>query len=284
MFTSHIPSFTRKKFQQRNFFFKFAVRNLKSKSRMKPFVISTLLIVFFLSSSAQENAVYRNSFFSTGFAQVKEAANFGLVFSGPVINYGMTWNRINEHRMITYGYELGVGIPFSKSIPALDIYLKPVDIAYMFHIPGFYDRFYIGPDLKFEYNYTFYPQLQSGFDYWFTNFSLGLKAHYAFNYQHSAFQIILNTSLAGLTSRQPDYRDPYFFDIGFKYAVRDLHQNLGFGSLDKYNTTEFGIMWKPAPESRLTVGYEFRYSGYYPAPEFKKVSHNIKIVISAKSK
>jgi hypothetical protein len=147
-----------------------------------------------------------------------------------------------------------------------------------------HSRLYIGPDLKFEYNYTLYPQLQSGFDYWFTNFSLGLKAHYAFNYQSSAFQIALSSSLAGFTSRQPDYRDPYFFDIGFKFAVRDLHQKLVFGSFEKYNTTDLEILWKPVSKSRLTFGYEFRYAGYYQAPEIKKVSHSIKILFSKKSK
>jgi len=250
---------------------------------MKTFIITILFLVFFLPVSAQENAVSRYSFFSSGFSQLKEAANFGLVFNGPVINYGMKWNLRNEKRIITCGYELGVGIPFSKNIPALDFYLKPVDLAYMFRFPGLSNKLYIGPALKLEYNYSLYPQLQSGFDYWFTNFSLGLKAHYAFNYQSSAFQIALSSSLAGFISRQPDYRDPYFFDIGFKYAIRGLHQNLVFGSFEKYNTTALEILWKPVSKSRLKFGYEFRYAGYYAAPEFKKVSHSIKILFSKKS-
>lgn len=249
---------------------------------MKPFVFSMLLMLLFLKSSGQENVVYRSSFFSSGFSQVKEAANFGLVFSGPVVNYGMIWNSRNEKRMITFGYEFGVGIPFSKSIPALDIFLKPIDVAYMFRVPGLHNRLYMGPGLKFEYNYTLYPQLQSAFDYWFTNFSLGLNVNYSFNYQKSAFQIMLNTTLAGFTSRQPIYRDPYFYDIGFKHAVRHLHQNLVFQSLDKYNTTELGILWKPARESIFTFGYEFRYSGYFHAPEIQRLSHKIRIIISKK--
>jgi hypothetical protein len=251
---------------------------------MKTSIISLLFLVFFLPGSGQENAILRYSFLSTGFSQVKEAANFGLVFNGPFINYGMKWNLRNDKRMITYGYELGVGILFSKNIPALDFYLKPVDIAYMFRFPGLHNRLYIGPVFKFEYTYNFYPQLQSGFGYWFTNFSLGLKAHYTFNYQRSAFQITLSASLAGFISRQPGYRDPYFYDIGFKYAVRDLHQNLVFGSFEKYNTTDLEILWKPVSKSRFAFGYEFRYAGYHEAPEFKKVSHSIKILFSKKSK
>ena len=238
----------------------------------------------FLNCSAQENAIFRNSFFSTGFSQVKEAANFGLVFNGPAINYGMKWDRRNDKRMITYEFEIGVGIPFSKNIPALDIYIKPIDIAYMFRFNGLPGKLWIGPEFKFEYYYTIYPQLQSGFDYWFTNFSLGLNAHYAFNYKKSGFQIMLNTSLAGLTSRQPDYRDPYFFDIGFKHAVRHLHQDMIFASLVKYNAATLEILWKPEQNSRFSFGYQFRFSGYYQSPEFKKVSHSIMILFSKKNK
>lgn len=186
--------------------------------------------------------------------------------------------------MISFGYEVGAGIPFSKNIPALDFYLKPVDMAFMFRFPGYKNRFYIGPEVKFEYNYNLYPQLQSGFDYWFTNFSLGIIAHYSFNYQSSSFQIMLSSSLAGFISRQPDYRDPYFFDIGVKYAVKDLHQNLVFGSLDKYNTTDLEIMWKPVSKSRFAFGYEFRYSGYINAPEYRKISNSIKILFNKKTK
>jgi len=250
---------------------------------MKKILISLVLLIVFLNSSAQENNITRYSFFSTGFSQLKESANFGLVFNGPAFNYGMKWNFRNEKRIITCGYELGVGIPFSKNIPALDFYLKPVDLAYMFRFQGLSNKLYIGPALKLEYNYSLYPQLQSGFDYWFTNFSLGINAQYSFSRQNSAFQIALSSSLAGFISRQPDYRDPYFFDIGFKYAVRDLHQNLIFGSFEKYNTTALEILWKPVSKSRLKFGYEFRYAGYYAAPEFKKVSHSIKILFSKKS-
>ena len=250
---------------------------------MKTTIISILFIMFFLPVSGQENVVYRNSFFSSGLSQVKEAANFGLVFTGPVINYGMTWTRKNDKRMITYGYELRVGIPFSKKIPALDIYVKPVDMAYMFRFQGLKNMLYIGPTFKSEYNYTFYPQLQSGFDYWFTSFSLGLKFHYAFNFRKSTFQTVLSSSLAGFISRQPEYRDPYFYDIGFRYAVRDLHQNLVLRSLDKYNTADFEMLWKSDPKSRFTFGYELHYSGYYPAPEYKKISHSIKMLINKKS-
>lgn len=251
---------------------------------MKTSIFSLLFLLFFLNCIGQGNDYSRYSFFSPGFAQVKEGANFGLVFNGPVMNYGMNWDIKNDKRIITFGYELGVGILFSKNIPALGICLKPAEFVYMFRIPGSNSGLFIGPSLKLEYNYYLYPQLQSGFDYWFTDFSCGVNAQYNFKYRSSSFQIVANSSLMGFISRQPDYRDPYFFDLGFKYAIRDLHQDLTFATLDKYNTIRLGILWKPKLNPRFTFGYVFSYSGYYHAPGIKMISHSIKILISKKQK
>jgi hypothetical protein len=44
---------------------------------MKTSIISLLFLLLFFNSVGQGNDISRNSFFSTGFAQVKEAANWG---------------------------------------------------------------------------------------------------------------------------------------------------------------------------------------------------------------
>jgi hypothetical protein len=256
---------------------------LRTKLHIKESTMILLLLLVFNPGSAQDNSFTRNSFFTAGYSQINEGANLGLVFTGPEINYGMTWNIKNEKRLITIGYESGVGIEFSKNIPALSFYIKPAETAYMFRIPDLKNSLYIGPSLKFEYDYSLYPQLQSGFDYWFTNFSFGLKAQYDFRYRSSSFHIAANSSLAGFISRQPVNRDPYFFDLGLKYAIRNLHQDLSVGSLNKFNTTNLEVLWKPVPDSRLLIGYSFRYSRYYQSPELIIVSHSIKILINKKN-
>lgn len=246
-----------------------------------------LILMLLLASTildAQDKVVNRHSFFTTGLLQIKESANFGLVFQGPDLTYGMIWDVKNESTRITYAYELGLGLPFSKGIPALGFYLKPVDLAYMFGVPLEKGDLYLGPSLLWEYNYNLYPDLQSGFDYWFTNFSLGIHSRYDFDYRSSSFSIRLSSSLIGFTSRQPDYRNPYFYDLGFKHAMDHLHQNLTFGSLNSFNITTLEALWKSNPNSRFTIGYQFKYSGYYLAPEIAMVNHNIKFIINKKQK
>lgn len=240
----------------------------------------TLLLSFFHSFLfSQTNEVNRNSFLSTGLIQIKEGANFGLVFKGPEINYGMTWYFVNDARLITYEYELGLETPFTKGIPALGAYLKPVDIAYMFKLPG---SLYTGPSLKFEYQYNLYPDLQSAFDYWFTNFSFGVNTQYDFKYKKSSFRVKLNSSLLGFVSRQPDYRGPYFYDIGFAFAIRHLHQDLRFETVNNYSTSNLEIQWKPKPGYDITFGYELSYSRYSRSPEITLVNHSLKLIFNKK--
>jgi hypothetical protein len=243
-----------------------------------------LLLLIFTSVTAQDKTLTRNSFLTTGYAQINEGANYGLIFRGPGLNYGMVWNSVTEKRYLTYEYELGVSILFSRQIAALGFYLKPIDLSYLLKIPLAGKKLYLGPLMKMEYNYNLYPDLQSGFDYWFTNLSFGIGALYDINCEKYSFRIKLNTSVAGFISRQEASRDPYFYDIGLKYAVKHLHQDLYFGSFDDYNVSNLEILCKPNINSRFTFGYFLKYSGFYNDPQITILNQGIKFIISKKSK
>lgn len=251
---------------------------------MKTIKLILFLLITSTTLSAQDKDFSGSSFMSAGLHQIKEHANFGMVFKGPELNYGMAWDFNKVNTRITYEYELGLRILFAREIPALGVYLKPVDFGYMFAIPVENGNLHVGPSLKCEYNYNLYPDLQSGFDYWFTNFSLGINAFYGFNYKTSSFSIEFNSQFIGFTSRQPAYRNPYFYDLGFKHAINHLHQDLTFGFLNKFNTSSFEVLWKSKSNSRITIGYIFKYSGYYKNPEIIMASHNIKFIINKMQK
>jgi len=247
---------------------------------MKPLKLTVFLMLICTLGSAQEKTITRNSFFTAGYNQIREDANFGLIFRGPGLNYGMSWNIGNEKRYLSCQYELGVGVLFSKQIPALGFFLKPVDLAFMIKIPLAANRLYVGPEIKLEYNYELYPDLQAGFDYWFTNTSLGIRAVYDFNYKKSSFRIKLNTSLAGFISRQEAYRNPYFYDIGFKYAIEHLNKNLHLGSFDDFNVSGLEVLFKPDNNSGLTFGYFLDYSGFYNDPTITILNQGVKLILS----
>jgi hypothetical protein len=256
--------------------------SFKTILNRKEFKLIIFLLLVFTAGSAQDKTITRNSFFTAGYNQINEGANYGLIFRGPGLNYGMAWNSVSEKRYLTYEYELGLGIMFSRQIPALGFYLKPIDLAYLIKIPLAGEKLYLGPTMKMEYNYDMYPDLQSGFDYWFTNLSFGIGALYYIDFEKISFRIKLNTSVAGFISRQEAYRDPYFYDIGFKYAIQHLHQDLYFGSFDVFNVSGLEILCKPINNSRLTFGYYLQYSGYYNDPQITILNQGVKLIISKK--
>ena len=239
------------------------------------------------SSNAQLNkdaslSKHMNSY-KSGIKQIKEDANFGLVFTGPDVIYSHYWEYSKNNRIFSIENEIGVCIPFSKGIPALDFYFKPAELSYLIQTRG-KNKFAAGPLVKFEYNYTLYPQLQSAFDYWFTNFSLGIKTLYNFNIAAQSLSLRLKFSLCGFTSRQPDYRNPYFYDIGFKHAMKHLNSDLEFSTIGKFNSSDFELAWKPKPDSRISWSYCFNYTGYLEAPDISIVRHTIKLAFNPKSK
>jgi len=244
------------------------------------FLFCTFLIL--MTVRAQEKTNTSNSYLVAGIKQIKESANFGLVFNGPQFIYGHYWESSKNNRIFSIENEIGVCIPFSKGIPAWDIYFKPAELSYLFRSSG-KNSFAVGPLVKFEYNYTLYPQLQSAFDYWFTNFSLGINSRYNFTVAGQSLSSRLKFTLLGFTSRQPESRNPYFYDIGFKYAVMHPNSDLEFSALNKYNSTNFELSWKPKPGSSVSWSYCFNYSGYFEAPEISIVSHNIKLTFNPKN-
>ncbi|HCE56528.1 MAG TPA: hypothetical protein DER09_01725 [Prolixibacteraceae bacterium] len=250
---------------------------------MKPTILLFFTFLILLQPVAQGQEITSNSYWRTGFKQINESANFGLVFSGANINYGHYRESSKNNRIFSIENEIGVCIPFSKGIPALDVYLKPAEISYLFSASG-KNTFAVGPLAKFEYNYTLYPQLQSAFDYWFTNFSLGVNSRYDFTIAGQQLSARLKFTVLGFTSRQPESRNPYWYDIGFQHAIKHLNSDFEFSTLSQFNTTDFELSWKPKSEKRITWSYCFDYSGYFEAPEILMISHNIKLTFNPKNK
>jgi hypothetical protein len=249
-------------------------------------IVNTIIICFLLTSTciAQQNRTTSSSNFTTGFKQIKEGSNFGLVFSGPSLNYGHKLVFTNRNHIIMVENEAGVTIPFSKGIPAYNIYLKPAEVSWLIRNEKTNRHFSAGPMLKLEYDYYLYPRLQSAFDYWFTNFSMGIHSSFGIPVANHSLIATLKFSLAGLTSRQPDYRNPYFYDIGVLHAVRHLNSGLQLSLPNSYNTTSFEINGGPNSKSRILWSYCFSYTGYFNKPFLSIMKHSIRLTLNKQNK
>lgn len=242
-----------------------------------------LLCLFLISTDFQAQDIKQhNHNLSINYLQIKEEMNHGLVFRGPGINYSFSLFKKNSQGEIHYDVLFGLTYLQTRDIAAGNINFIPLKLDYLFSCNG--GNLKLGPSLIADYNYELYPDLQSGYSYWFTNFCVGGILTYKFSIAAHKLALSLNTSIMGFTSRQPAYYDPYFFDLSLGDIMQFVHQDLTFGSWNRFNRTEFEIIWHPRTESRLAFAYVFNYHGYYVEPELSMVNQSVKLIIGPKSK
>jgi len=219
---------------------------------------------------------------SINYLQIKEEMNHGLVFRGPGLNYSYSLLLQKSRSEIHYDVLFGFSYMQTRGIAAGNVNFIPLKLDYLFAC--YNGNIMLGPSIIADYNYELYPDLQSGYSFWFTNYSLGGILQYKFNIAGHKLALSLNTSLIGFTSRQVKYDDPYFFDLSLGYIIQYVHQDFKFGSWNRYNRSELEIQWHPGADSRLMLAYVFNYHGYYVEPELTMVNQSIKLIIRPKSK
>jgi len=220
---------------------------------------------------------------SASFLQTRESLNHGLVFRGPGIDYGFAYPWHTRNRTIRYEAAFGFNYLEGRGIAAGNLHAVPVRLTYLFHASDD-SKLRYGPFVIGEYQYALYPDLQSGYSFWFTHFSLGCEMNYDLRVAKTPFKVRLRSTVLGYSSRPPVYRDAYFFDLGFGYAIDFLHSNLQFGSWNKYNQSELEIRWQLRANSRINWAYALQYAGYYDAPRLTMLDQAIKIIILPKRK
>jgi hypothetical protein len=243
----------------------------------------TIIIVLILSADIANSQMEKSHFhaISLNFLQIKEELNYGMVFHGPGLGYAYAAQWQNDKNRIQYEGRITFSTPLTRGIIAASFNIVPVRMDYLFKL-GSEKAFSIGPYFTMEYNYELYPDLQSGYSYWLTHFSLGGVLNYSFDVKQHQFDLLFHTTLLGFTSRNPVYDDPYFFDLGLGYVLGYLHQDLQFGSLNRYNQSELEIRWQPKSLSRLAFEYTFQYYGYFDEPKLTMLNQSIKLIILPK--
>jgi len=246
----------------------------------KPIVI--VIAIFLLACNARSQEIKSQAHMvSLNFLQIKEEMNYGLAFRGPGFGYSYSAQWQNKKRLLEYEGRFIFSIPFTRDILAASLYLVPVRLDYLFKVgPG--KKITVGPYFIAEYNLETYPDLQSIYDFWFTQYSLGGALKYPFNLEKNLLELSIHTTLLGLASRQPVYDDPYFNDQSFANTMKLMHEDLTFGSWGLYNQSELEIRWQPKAESRLAYAYSFQYYGYYEEPRLTMLNHTLKLIILPK--
>jgi hypothetical protein len=241
----------------------------------------TLILVigfFVLSLSARPQEIKSHDHqIAINFLQIKEELNYGLVFKGPGLGYQYTAEWRNQNRLLRYEGGISFNFPMTRGILAGSLNLVPVRFSYLFPAKP-EGKFSIGPYAVAEINYEIYPDLQSIYYFWFTNYSIGCVAERKFNVRSSSLDLSISVTAFGLTSRADYIDDPYFNEVGFSEFVSDINSDLRFGSWNMYNVSELEFRWTPNSGSRLAYAYAFQYYGYYDDPRLTMINQSVKLI------
>jgi len=243
-----------------------------------------LLIILSVQIFAQDSFGNRTTYFSAGLVQIKESANYGLVFRGPALNIGMNWNILHGNQIFFYEFQFELAAPMSKGVVGEHTNIKPVEFAYAWQIHSGQFDLKIGPALKMEYKLEYYSDLQSGYNYWLTSYTMGLSAFALVPVKKSTVRLRFFNSLAGFASKNEIYDDPYFFDPGFGEIMKDFHSDFKFVTLGSFNNTSFEVRFKISDSSRMTVSYVFDYCVHMKSPDVKYLNQSIRLNFNSKKR
>jgi hypothetical protein len=220
---------------------------------------------------AQNNAVA----VSAGFLQLKEEFNQGIVFNGLQINaqYQHRWDfSVAE---LSYNPKLALGIPFSRGMIAVNIHFVPVDISCLKTIFKT-DKHSLKGGLNFatDYSYQEYPDLQNAHLFWFGEIGLSPRFEYQYKWKTSSIKLNLQNSLLGFVSHTTT-NAPYFYSFKFADFFTRPHENMRFGSFDKYNHTNFQIEFMPNTSKKHVWGIGIEYISYFFGAHFQSLNYSL---------
>lgn len=215
---------------------------------------------------------------SAKFTQIQEKFNNDMVFEGPTFSLNYSYQNIDSERAIIFSPTLGVSILDNRGILGISVDISPINIYYGFIISNSDDyKLYIGPQLKASYSLQLYPDLQSGLDFWTTNFSLAPNLYFEYPNGEDLLTANIAISMLNVTSRPPASRDYYFFSLKVSDFISDLHSNMKFGSINRLFDTSFNLNYYLGKSRTWGIGYRLNYLQYFDDPQIKMLNHALNI-------
>jgi len=247
-------------------------------------IILSLFSVFIIKAYSQDASSLKSSTLNikTQFLQIKDQANYGLVFNGPHLLFDYEFLRQSEKSTIKLESGLGFGAAFGRGIASINFSLKPIHLSYFWPIKlGTDNILWFGAYGSFNYRFHLYPELHSGHSYWFSLFDFGPTLLYEAEIINKKFKFEIASSSFGFISRPVFEPEPYFYDLQFTDVVNKLNSNLSFGSTNKFSHTKFEISLLNPGKRLLSMSYIFEMNSYYDAPKVtyltQTVSFNLKL-------
>lgn len=246
---------------------------------MKPLLKIILFLAIGLAphlAKAQETGASKQHafIFNPNFFQVKDAFNYGLVYTGFNLSVGYEYEEITERAKLNYRANVAFGPDFGKGI-GLNWQFQPFNLSYEFNVSNRSWQIYLGPYISANYIWDIYPFLQSGHMFWCATYEVGPRITATFPRRFSGLSASVSAMSFGLASRPKPATETHFYSMTLGDFFTNAHSNLKFGSLDLFDHLNLQIAYKNPRVKRFTLGYELDYLKYNNDPGFSYLSHSI---------
>ncbi len=224
---------------------------------------------------------YKGSFILVGvsYLELKDELNHGFVFKGPNVKIEYGFQKIDSTRYFEYSASFNGGGITTKDTWSFMGSLTPVNIHYSYNIlKNDKLNLYLGPSFLINYNVQSYPDLHAATSaLWLTNYDIGFNISGFLNIKERLVELKLRNTLFAFSSRPETERDPYYFTKKIGKTFSNIHNNMEFGSVNKYFQTEFNaIAYFNSKKRTKSIAYVFQYTNYSNEPAFKQMQHSIK--------
>jgi hypothetical protein len=223
--------------------------------------------------------VKRSHSIMLGFLQLKDELNMGMIFNGVQLEYryGLLW-KIHDNEIL-YQPELGLGAAFSRGMTGAGIKIAPVNVTWT--KPFFQsDEHTVTGGVNFvtDYNFQAYPYLHDPHLFWTGEIGLSPVLRYHYQWDSRRIDVGVQNSLLGFTSHTQGY-DPVFCPSDYLLDIKSYfvkpHENMQFGSFNKYNHTRISLEFFPDISKTHSFAYEFDYFASFYGSQFRRLNHNI---------
>ena len=254
-----------------------AEQRLKQKQLKKVFITFFILLFFSINCFAQkknEITVY------TGFIQLKESLNQGMVYKGPQIGFDYQRNCFFDKWELRYKPKIAVGANFNRKMIGANFHFVPINftgIAPVFQKEKHTLR--VGGDFVTNYGYQFYPKQLGAHLFWFSEISISPCVEYEYQWNQSKIKVFLQNSIAGFVSHK-EKLPHYFYSLTFSDFVITPHRNMKFGSFDKYEHLNATIEYIPNVSKKHSAVLGVEYMDCYYNSRFQSLNFYLQWRIS----
>ncbi|MDE5544202.1 MAG: hypothetical protein K2I83_02175, partial [Bacteroidales bacterium] len=228
------------------------------------------------STALEKTAKFEKTLCLNGSAtQFKDAYNHGLVFTGPMLDFGFGITPTEGDFKWFYQAGLSAGVAFSRQMPAYAIGFMPLygGADYLLHFHNTH-RLRLRLAVSMAFHWQMYPFLHNPHLFYQTEIPLWFGINYAFHSPYGVFEAEAAFSVFGFHASTSG-NEPYFYRLDFHEFVGKPLQELRFGFPNRYIHVLGAILYRPTALPQHAFGISVEYIGFTHTRRYQNLSYSL---------